>query len=114
MNIKQVVVLILGFAATVPSATVLAAGPTNSILFVTQVPIPADYTTIGSTFGNQSATPESCGRGGDLYIRYPDGTTKNLTRAGGFGQWGSQNRAAKKRFSAWWWAPRAINSTTPR
>ncbi len=67
------------------------AGPTNSILFVSQVPIPGDFTTIGSTFGNQLADPEACGRGGDLYIRYPDGSLKNLTRAAGYGLWGSQN-----------------------
>jgi hypothetical protein len=67
------------------------AGPTNSILFVTQVPIPADFTSIGSTFGNQLPDLDSCGRGGDLYIRYPDGRLKNLTRAAGFGQWGAQD-----------------------
>ena len=67
------------------------AGPTNSILFVTQVPIPGDFTSIGSTFGNHRATLESCGRGGDLYVLYPDGTTKNLTRAAGYGRWGSQH-----------------------
>ncbi|HWD19882.1 MAG TPA: hypothetical protein VHB20_11450 [Verrucomicrobiae bacterium] len=67
------------------------AGPTNSILFVTQVPIAADFATIGSTFGNQQATLDACGRGGDLYIRYPDGSVKNLTRAAGYGQWGSQD-----------------------
>lgn len=67
------------------------AGPLNSILFVTQVPIPADFTTIGSVFGNHQSTPDSCGRGGDLYIRYPDGTVRNLTRAAGYGRYGSQN-----------------------
>jgi hypothetical protein len=66
------------------------AGPTNAILFVTQVPIPGDFTSIGSTFGNHQASPVSCGRGGDLYIRYPDGTVKNLTRAAGYGRWGAQ------------------------
>ncbi len=70
------------------------AGPTNSILFVTQVPIPEDFTSIGSTFGNQLPTLEACGRGGDLYIRYSDGSLKNLTRAAGFGQWGVQNTNA--------------------
>jgi hypothetical protein len=68
----------------------LDAGPANSILFVTQVPIPEDFATIGSTFGNQRGDPASCGRGGDLYIRYPDGTLKNLTRAAGYGQCGTQ------------------------
>jgi hydrazine synthase alpha subunit-like protein len=70
--------------------SVAVAGPTNAILFVTQVPIPADFATIGSTFANQSPTPGACGRGGDLYIRYADGTLKNLTRAAGFGLWGNQ------------------------
>jgi hypothetical protein len=72
------------------AAMALHAGPTNSILFVTQVPIPGDFTSIGSTFGNHKATLESCGRGGDLYVRYPDGLIKNLTRAPGYGTWGSQ------------------------
>src|SRR5688572_21800968 len=64
-----------------------AAGPTLDypILFVTQVPIAADFTTIGSTFGNHRASLDSVGRGGDLWIRYPDGTLKNLTLAAGYG-----------------------------
>jgi hypothetical protein len=67
------------------------AGPTNSILFVTQVRIPNDFTTIGSVFGNHQAVPDRCGRGGDLWIRYPDATLKNLTRAAGYGQDGVQH-----------------------
>ncbi len=67
------------------------AGPTNAILFVTQVPVPEDFATIGSVFGNQQSSPASCGRGGDLYVRYPDGTVRNLTRAAGYGQWGNQS-----------------------
>ena len=55
------------------------------ILFVTQVPIVADFTTIGSTFGNHRGSLDSVGRGGDLWIRYPDGTRKNLTAAAGYG-----------------------------
>ena len=81
-------ILILALFSVVPVAL---AGPTNSILFVTQVPIPADFTTVGSVFGNHRATPDSCGRGGDLLIRYPDGTLKNLTRAAGFGTYGPQH-----------------------
>jgi hypothetical protein len=76
------------------SPDLLSAGPTNAILFVAQQPVPADFTTIGSTFGNQQPTPDACGRGGDLYIRYPDGTLKNLTRAAGYGQWGMQTTNA--------------------
>lgn len=55
------------------------------ILFVTQLPIADDFTTIGSTFGNHLADVQSTGRGGDLWILYPDGTLKNLTQAAGYG-----------------------------
>jgi hypothetical protein len=85
MQIRQLFVLFLVMAASVSHA-----GPTNSILFVTQERVPADFGTIASTFGNQQGNPAYCGRGGDLYIRYPDGTLKNLTRAAGYGQWGEQ------------------------
>jgi Hydrazine synthase alpha subunit middle domain len=88
LHLKKTSIFVLFLVSTLAA---IAAGPTNAILFVTQVPIPADFTTIASTFGNQQATPDSCGRGGDLYVRYPDGTLKNLTRAAGYGLWGSQN-----------------------
>jgi hypothetical protein len=58
----------------------------NPVLFVTQVPIGDDFTTIGSVFGNHKAGTDYAGRGGDLYIRYTDGTLKNLTAAAGFGK----------------------------
>ena len=70
------------FAATV---TPIPSGQSNPILFVSQIPIRADFTTIGATFGNHRATMQSVGRGGDLWIRYPNGTRKNLTKAAGFG-----------------------------
>ena len=57
----------------------------NPILFVTQVPIVTDFTTIGSTFGNHLGRMESVGRGGDLWIRYPNSALKNLTAAAGYG-----------------------------
>jgi hypothetical protein len=72
------------------AAVVAAAQFQNPILFVTQVPVPGDFTTVVSTFGNQIPTMEQAPRGGDLWIRYPDGTTKNLTRAAGFGGSGMQ------------------------
>src|SRR5438045_2156733 len=95
------------------------AGPTNSILFVTQDPIPGDFTSIASTFGNQRATPDSCGRGGDLYVRYPDGTTRNLTRAAGYGRWGNQgtNGIAVRQPCVHWSGQKAVFSMvvgTPR
>ena len=73
-----------------------AAGPVlpHPILFVTQVPEPADFTTITSTFGNHLGNLDSVPRGGDLWIRYPDGTLKNLTLAAGFGASGAQAATA--------------------
>ena len=55
------------------------------ILFVAQPPIRSDFTTIGSTFGNQGTDMSAVARGGDLWIRYPDGSLKNLTAAAGYG-----------------------------
>ena len=66
----------------------------NPVLFVTQVPKPEDFTTITSTFGNHSGQIDSVPRGGDLWIRYPDGSLKNLTRAAGFGMDGMQGANA--------------------
>ncbi len=73
----------------------LAGTPLNNpILFVTQFPIAADFATIGSTFANHSGEISVSGRGGDLYIRYPDGTLRNLTREAGFGSTGFQGADA--------------------
>lgn len=69
----------LGAAA--PAALTLP----NPILFVTQVPNPSTFATIGATFGNHEASIDAAPRGGDLWIRYPDGALKNLTAAAGFG-----------------------------
>ncbi|HEV7765442.1 MAG TPA: hypothetical protein VGQ76_10605 [Thermoanaerobaculia bacterium] len=66
----------------------------NPILFVTQIPQPSDFTTIGSTFGNHSGQIDSVPRGGDLWIRYPDGSLKNLTRTAGYGMDGLQGANA--------------------
>jgi hypothetical protein len=60
-------------------------GGSYPILFVTQFPIPDDFTTIGAVFGNHLTGMQEVGRGGDLYIRYPDGTLKNLTAEAGYG-----------------------------
>ncbi|MCB0333899.1 MAG: hypothetical protein KDD55_10405, partial [Bdellovibrionales bacterium] len=62
----------------------------HPLLFVTQVPKPEDFANIVSTFGNHRGTLESAPRGGDLWIRYPDGTLKNLTQSAGFGKSGFQ------------------------
>ena len=66
----------------------------NPIMFVTQYPVSADFTTIGSTFGNHKGTIAQVGRGGDLYIQYTDGSLRNLTREAGFGNTGFQGDGA--------------------
>jgi hypothetical protein len=90
------------------AAAVLA----NPILFVTQVPVPADFTTVASVFGNQTSTVAAAPRGGDLWIRYPDGTMKNLTRAAGFGGSGMQaaNAIAVREPSVHWSGTKALFS----
>lgn len=55
------------------------------ILFVTQLPVVDGFMDIGSTFGNHLTSVTKAGRGGDLYIRYPDGELRNLTQEAGYG-----------------------------
>jgi hypothetical protein len=57
----------------------------GTILFVTQVPV-AGFGSGTSTFANHVATMEALPRGGDLMLRYADGTLRNLTREAGFGE----------------------------
>jgi len=82
-----------GFAmcASLLTGTALAQSLPNPILFVTQFPVTEDFATIGSTFGNHRADVASAGRGGDLVIRYPDGSLRFLTQEAGFGMTGQQS-----------------------
>ncbi|MEX1024902.1 MAG: hypothetical protein WD226_07470 [Planctomycetota bacterium] len=75
-------------ACLAPPSTLGAQSPPieNPILFCTQVPNPRNYLTITSTFGTHRAKPHAAVRGGDLMIRYPDGSLRNLTREAGFGE----------------------------
>lgn len=111
------IILLVSHAAhpSQAGAASLAGGqPTTPypILFVTQIPIAADFTTIGSTFGNHRGTMQSVGRGGDLWIRYPDGTLKNLTQAAGYGVTGFQddNAIAVRDPAVHWEGSKAIFS----
>lgn len=62
----------------------------NPILFCTQIPEPNGFGTSLETFGNHLGSTSAAPRGGDLYIRYPNGTLKNLTQIAGYGQTGLQ------------------------
>ena len=73
----------------------------NAILFVTQTPHSQDFTTIVSTFGNHRAVPSSAPRGGDLYIKYADGTLRNLTEELGYGTTPGQEIAVRDPYVHW-------------
>src|SRR5688572_17369767 len=112
MFVRSTAVAILCFLALGTAPRELAVSLPNPILFVTQVPIPADFTTVASTFGNHDGQINAAPRGGDLWIRYPDGTLKNLTRAAGFGMEGQQgaNAIAVREPSVHWSGTKALFS----
>jgi fibrillarin-like rRNA methylase len=89
-----------------------STGPiTNPILFAAQVPSLGDFDR-ASTFGNHRGRIDSVARGGDLMIRYPDGTLRNLTKEAGFGMDGMQgaNAIAVREPSMHWSGTKAIFS----
>jgi hypothetical protein len=100
--------LIAGFA----SANAIAQPLQNPVMFVTQFPIPGDFASIGSVFANHLGDIDTVGRGGDLMIRYPDGSLRNLTQEAGFGMSGFQgaNAIAVRDPAVSWDGTRAIFS----
>lgn len=87
---RCILILLLAAAATHAAAQPLP----NPILYVTQVPTSDDFGNAFSTFGSHFSCPMEAPRGGDLMIRYPDGSTRNLTRQAGYGTAGADQRAA--------------------
>lgn len=89
-----------------------ANGTGYPIMFVTQVPIPSDFTNVVSTFGNHEGHPGAAPRGGDLWIRFPNGRMRNLTRLAGFGNPGLQeaNSIAVREPSVHWSGRKAVFS----
>ncbi|MBD8526707.1 hypothetical protein [Pseudomarimonas arenosa] len=78
-------VCVAGLSCWLAVAAVAQVNTPNPIMFVTQYPVPNDFASIGSVFANHLADLDSTGRGGDLYIRYGDGTLRNLTAEAGYG-----------------------------
>jgi hypothetical protein len=75
-----------------PARVVLADPPVvtaNPVLFVTQTPA-ANFGSVTAVFGNHPASIYAAPRGGDLVIRYPDGTLRSLTAEAGYGNAGMQ------------------------
>lgn len=67
-----------------PPETPLGAVTPYPIVFVTQVPV-TGFATVLSAFSNHEAGITRAPRGGDLWIRYPNGELRNLTAEAGFG-----------------------------
>lgn len=76
------------FALLVSVQTIVAQD--NPIMFCTQTPHPADFSMLMGTFANHVPNLKQSPRGGDLYIRYPNGVLKNLTQLAGYGESGMQ------------------------
>lgn len=98
--------------------TLEPAGPqvtqtTGTVLFVTQTPTSGtSFGTVINNFSNHSPTSIRAPRGGDLWIRYPDGTLRNLTAEAGYGEDGLQgmDAIAARTPSVHWDGDRAIFS----
>lgn len=88
--------LVLVAAAAAAPAT---AAPT--ILFVTQPPFGGDFTSANAVFGNHRAETITTPRGGDLWIRYGDGTLRNLTAEAGYGLAARQEIAVREPSVHW-------------
>jgi hypothetical protein len=88
ISLSLLMVWLGSLTASVSPHRALAAPPTlaNPILFVTHVPTPYDVLTTVTIFGNHLGDVHAAGRGGDLWLRYADGTLKNITDAAGYGK----------------------------
>jgi hypothetical protein len=87
-------------------------GLAGTVLFATQVPI-GGFGTVTSTFFNHSGSVQSAPRGGDLMIRYPDGSLRNLTAEAGLGDAGEEqgvNAIAVREPSVHWSGNKALFS----
>ena len=96
-----------------PADAVASSPIPNPVLFVTQVPTQGDtFASRLSTFANHMTGMAAVPRGGDLMIRYPDGSLRNLTREAGFGMDGRQgaNAIAVREPTVHWNGTRAIFS----
>lgn len=82
--------------ASAVAAAVESTAVSTPIMFVTQVPTAgADrFSSRLAAFANHMGDLGSAPRGGDLMIRYPDGSLRNLTKEAGYGMEGQQGANA--------------------
>ncbi len=87
---------VIGLAWSASAQAAGTEGPVlrHPILFATQVPWMIDFAARMSTFGNHRSGIGQVPRGGDLVVRYPDGTLRRLTAEAGFGSDGLQGAHA--------------------
>lgn len=101
-------------ASSAAASQVQTKAITNPIMFVTQVPTRGgdQFATRLSAFSNHQPETGAVPRGGDLMIRYADGTLRNLTREAGFGGTGFQgaNSIAVREPTVHWSGTKAIFS----
>lgn len=100
-------VLALSFLVAGASRALALPSTPNPVMFVTQVPV-GGFASLTSTFGNHTGSLESAPRGGDLVIRYGDGTLRFLTAEAGYGSAGQQggNAIAVREPCVHWAGPR--------
>ena len=110
--IRRAVLLFVVLSVIAPVAFAAGILPDQPIMFVTQVPTPDNINNVASTFGNHEARSALAPRGGDLMIRYIDGSVKNLTAAAGFGNTGLQgaNSIAVRQPCVHWSGTKAVFS----
>lgn len=94
VSFRAALVFFLSLSPFFPAHLFADSVSDTSIVFVTMVPNPRDFGTQAATFGNHVANPDTAFRGGDLWIRYPDGSLRNLTQAAGYGNTGFQGASA--------------------
>lgn len=92
LRVRALCLAVVG-TALMTEVALAQGGPSNPVLFVTQMPV-GGFTSLTSTFGNHLATMESAPRGGDLVIRYPNGSLRFLTAEAGYGNSGMQGANA--------------------
>lgn len=91
---RQIIKAALWSAAALPPTFAFSADLPNPVMFVTQVPSTGGFADVGSVFANHLGSMQSVARGGDLWIRYPNGTLRNLTEEAGYGSSGLQGANA--------------------
>lgn len=103
---------LLGLLVGVAASSAFGQALPHPVMFVTQVPLAADFSNIVSTFGSHQGRIDRAPRGGDLMIRYPDGALRNLTAEAGFGNAGMQlaNAIAVRDPAVHWSGQRAVFS----